>query len=186
MSDAFDLVVIGAGASGEATADLAASHGASVALIEKDLVGGSCAYWACMPSKALLHAAEVRAGGGDYEWPKASAFRDWMINRVDRPYPDDSSHARGHERQGVTIVRGTGRLNGPRRVEVSLNDGGTRTLTAERGVVLATGSRARIPAARRTSRGSGSRRSASRLGRASSSGPMGSSAWRRAPTPSGT
>jgi len=145
VSDAFDLVVIGAGASGEATADLAASHGASVALIEKDLVGGSCAYWACMPSKALLHAAEVRAGGGDYEWPKASAFRDWMINRVDRPYPDDSSHARGHERQGVTIVRGTGRLNGPRRVEVSLNDGGTRTLTAERGVVLATGSRARIP-----------------------------------------
>ena len=66
MSDAFDLVVIGAGASGEAAADLAASHGASVALIEKDLVGGSCAYWACMPSKALLHAAEVRAGGGDY------------------------------------------------------------------------------------------------------------------------
>ncbi len=103
MSDSFDLVVVGAGASGEAAADYAALRGASVALVEKDLVGGSCAYWACMPSKALLHAAEVRAGGGDFPWPRASAFRDWMINRTDLPYPDDSSHARGHERAGVSL-----------------------------------------------------------------------------------
>ena len=80
MTEAYDFVVIGAGASGEAAADHAALRGASVALVEKDLVGGSCAYWACMPSKALLHAAALRAAGGDYGWPRASAFRDWMIN----------------------------------------------------------------------------------------------------------
>ena len=145
MSEAFDVVVIGAGASGEAAADYAALRGASVALIEKDLVGGSCAYWACMPSKALLHAAEVRAAGGDYPWPKASAFRDWMINRTDLPYPDDSSHARGHERAGVTVVRGTARVNGRGGVDVALSDGSQRTLTASRGIVVAAGSRARVP-----------------------------------------
>lgn len=145
MSDAFDVVVIGAGASGEAAADYAVLRRASVALVEKDLVGGSCAYWACMPSKALLHAAEVRAKGGEYSWPKASAFRDWMINRTDRAYPDDASHARGHERAGVTVVRGTARLAGHGRVVVAMADGSTRTLTARHGVILATGSRARIP-----------------------------------------
>ena len=145
MTDSFDIVVIGAGASGEAAADHAALRGAAVALIEKDLVGGSCAYWACMPSKALLHAAEVRAAGGEYPWPKASAFRDWMINRTDLAYPDDSSHARGHERAGVTVVRGTARINGRGRVDVELADGGRRALTAARGIVVAAGSRARVP-----------------------------------------
>ncbi|MBI2774132.1 MAG: NAD(P)/FAD-dependent oxidoreductase [Chloroflexi bacterium] len=121
MNEAFDLVVIGAGASGEGAADYAALRGATVALIEN------------------------RAKGGDYGWPKAAAFRDWMINRVDRRYPDDSSHARGHERHGVTIVRGTGRLTGPGRVKVALTGGATRELEARKGVVLAAGSRARVP-----------------------------------------
>jgi pyruvate/2-oxoglutarate dehydrogenase complex dihydrolipoamide dehydrogenase (E3) component len=150
-TDTFDIVVIGGGASGEAAADYAAHRGVSVALVEKDLISGSCAYWACMPSKALLHAAAVRAAGGDYPWPKASAFRDWMINRVDRSYPDDSSHARAHERLGVAIIRGTGRIAGPRRVEVT-TDGvrgpkgaGPRTLSARRAIVLASGSRAKVP-----------------------------------------
>jgi dihydrolipoamide dehydrogenase len=145
VTDSFDIVVIGAGASGEAAADYAALRGATVALIEKDLIGGSCAYWACMPSKALLHAAEVRAAGGDYPWPKASSFRDWMINRTDLPYPDDSSHARGHERAGVTVVRGTARVNGRGRVDVAMADGGRRALTASKGIIVAAGSRARVP-----------------------------------------
>jgi len=145
VPDALDVVVIGAGASGEAAADYAALRSASVALVEKDLVGGSCAYWACMPSKALLHAAEVRAAGGDYPWPKASAFRDWMIDREHGGRPDDSSHARGHERAGVEVIRGTARIAGPARVDVALHDGATRTLMARRGIVVATGSRARIP-----------------------------------------
>ncbi|HEX9435615.1 MAG TPA: FAD-dependent oxidoreductase, partial [Candidatus Limnocylindria bacterium] len=145
MTETFDVVVIGAGASGEAAADLVASRGATVALVEKDLVGGSCAYWACMPSKALLHAAAVRAKGGEYPWPKASDFRDYMINRTDRAYPDDSSHARGHERAGVTIVRGTGRLNGRGRVDVTPPEGPVRTLRAKRAVIVAAGSRAKVP-----------------------------------------
>ncbi len=137
--------MIGAGASGEGAADYAALRGASVALIEKDLIGGSCAYWACIPSKALLHAADVRARGGEYPWPKASAFRDWMINRKERAYPDDTSHARGHERSGVTVVRGSARLNGRGRVDVTPPAGPARALRAERGVIVATGSRARVP-----------------------------------------
>lgn len=142
--DAFDIIVIGGGAAGEAAADYAALRGASVALIEKDLIGGSCAYWACMPSKALLHAAEVRAAGGQYPWDKASAFRDWMINRVKIPYPDDSSHQRAHEHAGVSVIRGTARLAGKSRVEVR-SDGETRGLTARTAIVLATGSRAKVP-----------------------------------------
>lgn len=113
--------------------------------MEKDLVGGSCAHWACMPSKALLHAADVRAKGGEYPWPKASAFRDYMINRTDRDYPDDSSHARGHERHGVVVVRGTARLNGKSRVDVTATNGAKRTLEARRAVIVATGSRAKVP-----------------------------------------
>lgn len=145
MTDAFDIVVIGAGASGEAAADHAALRGATVALVEKDLVGGSCAYWACMPSKSLLHGAEVRARGGDFPWPRASAFRDWMINRTGRAYPDDATHARGHERAGVAVVRGTARIAGRGRVEVALAGGAGRTLEARRGIVVATGSRAKVP-----------------------------------------
>jgi pyruvate/2-oxoglutarate dehydrogenase complex dihydrolipoamide dehydrogenase (E3) component len=158
MTDTFDIVVIGGGASGEAAADYATLRGASVALTERDLIGGSCAYWACMPSKALLHAAQVRADGGEYPWPKASAFRDWMINRVDRAYPDDSSHARSHARAGVTVIRGTAKVAGPGRVTVvgvpagrsdvaagGSTDGAARTLEARRGIVVAAGSRARVP-----------------------------------------
>ena len=77
----FDIVIIGAGGAGEAAAHLATGRGASVAVIDKELFGGSCPFWACMPSKALLHAAAVHHAGGDYAWPRASDFRDYMINR---------------------------------------------------------------------------------------------------------
>ena len=91
----FDFVIIGAGASGEAAAHYARARGASVAIVDRDLFGGSCPFWACMPSKTLLHAAEVRAHGGDYPWPRASDRRDYMINREKRDYPDDTSHVKG-------------------------------------------------------------------------------------------
>lgn len=143
MTDEFDVVVIGAGASGEAAASYAALRGASVALVEEDLVGGSCPYWACMPSKALLHAAEVRAKGGEFSWQKASDFRDWMINREKIPYPDDRSHAAGYEKQGIEILRGRARISGPGRVVV-VKDRASRTLAAK-AIIVATGSRARIP-----------------------------------------
>lgn len=143
MRERFDFVVIGTGASGEAAAHYARGRDASVAAVELDLVGGSCPYWACMPSKALLHAAEVRARGGDYPWPRASDRRDYIINREHRDYPDDSGHVQRLENAGATVLRGAARLAGPGRVEV-LHDGLTQALAATN-VIVAVGSVGKVP-----------------------------------------
>ena len=138
-----DFVIIGAGAAGEAAAHQARRRGASVAIVDRDLIGGSCAYWACMPSKSLLHSAAVHAAGGEYSWPKAAARRDWMINRVERDYPDDSSRAEALEKVGARVIRGAARILGLGRVEVRTGDG---TLNLEtRNLVLALGSNSRVP-----------------------------------------
>ena len=139
----FDFVIIGAGASGEAAAHYARARGASVAIVDRDLFGGSCPFWACMPSKTLLHAAEVRARGGDYPWPKASDRRDYMINREKRDYPDDSSHVKGLEGVGAIVVRGTARLAGVGRADVT-HDGKTHMLAAKN-VIIAVGSVGKVP-----------------------------------------
>jgi dihydrolipoamide dehydrogenase len=139
----FDFVIIGAGASGEAAAAYARARGVSVAIVDRDLFGGSCPFWACMPSKTLLYAAEVRAHGGDYPWPKASDRRDYMINREHRDYPDDSGHVRSLERAGATVIRGTARLDGPGRVVVT-HDGTTHDLAAKN-VIVAVGSVGKVP-----------------------------------------
>ena len=139
----FDFVIIGAGASGEAAAHYARARGASVAIVDRDLFGGSCPFWACMPSKTLLHAAEVRAHGGDYDWPKASDRRDYMIVREHREYPDDSGHTRSLQQVGATVVRGTARLAGPGRVVVTH---GTATHeVAAKNVIIAVGSVGKVP-----------------------------------------
>ena len=135
----FDLVVVGAGAAGEAAAYYARGRGASVAIVDRALFGGSCPFWACMPSKALLHAAAVHHGGGDYPWPRASSFRDYMINRTEGDAPDDGGHVRGLEEAGATVIRGTAALDGPRRVRV-----GERVLDTG-ATVLAVGSVSRTP-----------------------------------------
>nr|MBA2254437.1 NAD(P)/FAD-dependent oxidoreductase [Chloroflexota bacterium] len=140
-----DFLVLGAGAAGEAAAGLALARGASVAVIEDELVGGACAYWACMPSKALLHAAAVHHGGGDFPWQKASEFRDYMINRsAGDELPDDSSRLAAITDQGGRLIRGRARLAGPGRVVVTERGGGTRELTA-RHILIAVGSHARVP-----------------------------------------
>lgn len=139
----FDFVIIGAGASGEAAAHYARARGASVAIVDRDLFGGSCPFWACMPSKTLLHAAEVRAHGGDYAWPKASDRRDYMINREHREYPDDSSHVTSLEGAGATVVRGTARLAGRGRVVVT-HETTTHELAAKN-VIIAVGSVGKVP-----------------------------------------
>jgi dihydrolipoamide dehydrogenase len=139
----FDFVIIGAGASGEAAAHYARARGASVAIVDRDLFGGSCPFWACMPSKTLLHAAEVRAHGGDYPWPKASDRRDYMIDRETGDRPDDTGHVRSLERAGAIVVRGTARLAGPGRVDV-MHDGKTHMLAAKN-VVIAVGSVGKVP-----------------------------------------
>jgi dihydrolipoamide dehydrogenase len=140
----YDIVVIGSGAAGEAAAHQARRLGASVAIIERELVGGSCPFWACMPSKALLHAAGIHAVGGDYPWTRASAFRDWMINREQRDWPDDSSHVAKLEAAGAVVVRGTAKLAGPGVVQVTAPDG-TRTDVVGRKVIVAVGSHSTIP-----------------------------------------
>ncbi|HSH21187.1 MAG TPA: NAD(P)/FAD-dependent oxidoreductase [Candidatus Caenarcaniphilales bacterium] len=145
QADRFDFVVIGGGAAGEGAAHLALDRGASVAVIERDLFGGSCAYWACMPSKALLRAAAVHHAGGDYPWPRAAAFRDWMISRDPQTdYPDDTRHVRDIEDKGGVAIRGVARLDGPGRVAISARSGDSRVVTAAH-IVLAVGSDSRIP-----------------------------------------
>lgn len=142
--DSYDFVIIGAGAAGEAAAHYARSRGASVAIADAELFGGSCPFWACMPSKALLHAAAVHHGGGDYPWPKASAFRDYMINREDTDDPpDDEGHVQSLTDAGATVLRGHARLDGPGRVVVE-HDGTTHELGA-RNVIVAVGSTSKVP-----------------------------------------
>ena len=143
MAAPFDFVIIGAGASGEAAAHLARARGASVAIVDRDLFGGSCPFWACMPSKTLLHAAEAKAHGADYPWAKASARRDYMINRITTEYPNDGSHVHALEKVGASAIRGTARLAGPGRVIVT-HDDMTHELVAK-DVIIAVGSVGKVP-----------------------------------------
>jgi len=143
MAEQLDFVVIGAGAAGEAAAHLARDRGASVAIVDRELFGGSCPFWACMPSKTLLHAAAVHAAGGDYDWARATARRDYMISREGIDFPSDAGHVRALEEAGAIVIRGTARLAGPGRVVVA-HDGAERELLA-RHIVIAVGSQSTMP-----------------------------------------
>jgi len=151
MSESFDVVVIGAGPAGENAAGCAAAGGLSVAIVEAELVGGECSYWACIPSKALLRPAEALAAvgrvpgareavRGDLDVDAVLAHRDYMVSGY-----DDRGQVRWLEDNGIALIRGHGRLAGERSVKVGRGDGSERTLTARRAVVLATGSRPVIP-----------------------------------------
>jgi pyruvate/2-oxoglutarate dehydrogenase complex dihydrolipoamide dehydrogenase (E3) component len=142
--DRFDFVIIGAGSAGEAAANKALERGASAAIVERDLFGGSCPFWACMPSKALLHAATGHVCGDRWPWSRAAGFRDYMINREDRAYPDDGGHEQALRDAGAETLRGTARIAGPGRVDVTLKEGGQRALRG-RHIVVATGSRTKFP-----------------------------------------
>lgn len=144
MDQTYDLVIIGAGEAGQAAAYRARDLGASVAIVDRELFGGSCPYWACMPSKALLHAAAIHHSGGDYPWHRASDFRDWMIVREQpRDWPDDGGHVRDLEAAGAVVIRGEGRLDGPGRVVVT-NAEGKRTLAAK-AILVSVGTNSTIP-----------------------------------------
>jgi dihydrolipoamide dehydrogenase len=140
----YDVIVIGAGVGGEAAGGEAPGLGAKVAVIERDLVGGECGFWACMPSKTLLNSAMRRQIGADYPFERASERRDWMISREGIPYPDDAGHVEGLESAGAEVVRGVARIVGPGKVEVSRQGEATRTLES-RNIVLSTGSDPVIP-----------------------------------------
>jgi pyruvate/2-oxoglutarate dehydrogenase complex dihydrolipoamide dehydrogenase (E3) component len=144
MDETYDLVIIGAGEAGQAAAQLARKLGGSVAIVDRELFGGSCPFWACMPSKALLHAAAIQHLCGGYPWQRASDFRDWMIVREQpRDWPDDSGHVTDLEAAGAVVIRGEARIEGPGRVVVRTADG-VRVLGA-RAVVVAVGSNSTIP-----------------------------------------
>jgi dihydrolipoamide dehydrogenase len=141
--DHFDFVIIGAGPAGEAAANEARARGASVAVVDRDLFGGSCPHWGCIPSKTLLHAAAIHAEGGAYDWARASARRDYMINREGRDYPDDAGHIRSLEGVGATVFRGEASVAGAGRVTVR-RDGTSRELAAAN-VIIAVGSQSKVP-----------------------------------------
>ncbi|WP_405801695.1 dihydrolipoyl dehydrogenase [Streptomyces sp. NBC_01506] len=151
-----DVIVIGGGTGGYSTALRAAALGLTVVLAERDKIGGTCLHRGCIPSKAMLHAAElvdgiaearerwgVKATLDSVDWPALVATRDDIVSRNHKGVEGHLAHA------GVQVVRGSARLTGrPRTVRVEGHGSGSdltdlTDLTARLGVVLATGSRPR-------------------------------------------
>jgi len=140
----YDFVIIGAGPAGEAAAHKARSLGASVAIVDRRWFGGSCPHIGCVPSKALLHAADRHRTEG-YPWSEASRRRDYMVNRPpEAAEPDDASHVRALDGGGAHVVRGTARIVGVSRVEVTADAGPPVTLEG-RNVIVAVGSVSKRP-----------------------------------------
>jgi pyruvate/2-oxoglutarate dehydrogenase complex dihydrolipoamide dehydrogenase (E3) component len=142
LAQRFDAVIVGAGPGGGGAALELAAGGMRVALCERELLGGECPYWACMPSKALLRPPEVRsearraAGLGEpgQDFAAVAAHRDRVIH-----YLDDSKKAKAYDERGIAVYRGEATIADRGHVEV---DG--QALRAER-IVIATGAPASIP-----------------------------------------
>ena len=147
----YDVIIIGGGAVAENVADRAVQGGLTAVLIESELVGGECSYWACMPSKALIRSgialrAAQRVGGAREavtgELDVAAVFKrrngfthDW----------NDQSQVDWVAGAGIALLRGHGRLSGVKEVTVTAEDGSTTVLTATHAVVVSTGSDPLMP-----------------------------------------
>ena len=151
MSQTFDVVIIGAGAVAENVADRAVQGGLTAVLVESELVGGDCSYWACMPSKALIRSgnalrAAERVGGaresvtGQLDVAAVFARRNGFTHDW-----DDSSQVAWVEGAGISLVRGHGRLSGVKEVTVTAPDGAETLLIARHAVVVSTGSDPLLP-----------------------------------------
>ncbi|TDK25357.1 NAD(P)/FAD-dependent oxidoreductase [Arthrobacter crusticola] len=147
-----DVVVIGGGPVGENVADRAVRGGLTAVLVESELVGGECSYWACMPSKALIRSGAALSAAlslpgareavtGRLDAAQVLARRDAMAANW-----DDSGQAKWVAQQGITLARGHGRISGEREVEVTALDGTVTTIQARQAVVIATGSVPVVPA----------------------------------------
>ncbi|HWF57549.1 MAG TPA: NAD(P)/FAD-dependent oxidoreductase [Candidatus Dormibacteraeota bacterium] len=145
--DEFDVICIGAGTVSEGVASELKDTGISLAIIERELVGGECPYWGCIPSKTLLRSAEVLTEAGrarslaasrvewDVDFDKISERANYMAR-----YLDDTKATQALLDEGAVVIRGDGRLTGPATVMV-----GDRQLTARRGIVIGTGTSAAVP-----------------------------------------
>jgi pyruvate/2-oxoglutarate dehydrogenase complex dihydrolipoamide dehydrogenase (E3) component len=142
MAERFDAVLLGMGPGGETAAGRLIKGGKRVAVVERELIGGECGYWACIPSKTLLRPPEVkgeakRAFGTStptLELKELFDYRDWMIRNL-----NDSGQVEGYEKKGATVIKGAGRISGPGKVEVN-----GEALETEH-IIVATGSASNMP-----------------------------------------
>src|SRR5947209_8637401 len=147
MPQEYDVIVIGAGPAGETAAARGADGGKRTRLVERELVGGECSYWACMPSKALLRPGELRAElprvpgsapevhGGRVDAERVLKRRDEVIHDL-----NDSGQIPWLGAHSISLARTTARLEGERRLRV-----GDETVVAREAVVLAVGTGATVP-----------------------------------------
>ncbi|WP_460567691.1 dihydrolipoyl dehydrogenase family protein [Humibacter soli] len=147
----YDVVVIGGGAVGENVADLTVQGGMTTVLVEAELVGGECSYWACMPSKALLRSGALLRTVRDVEGVSEAVTGDLdvagVLRRRDRVTHNwnDESQVEWMTGANIDLVRGHARFTGQKQVEVTGSDGEVTRITARHAVAVCTGSASLLP-----------------------------------------